>query len=295
MTRREFGAWALAATAAPLFAKRIDSTVSGIRIGVQSYSFRDRPLDQAIQAMASIGIGICELWQGHVEPRLPEAYGTAESREKREALRKWRTEVPLDHFRQIARRFNDAGIEIHAYDYSFRDDFSDAEVTRGFEMAKALGAKTMVASSTITMAKRIDAEAARAGIRVAMHGHSKVDDPNEFSDERSFEKALGQCSPSIGVALDIGHFIAAGGDPVRFLEKHHARVYTTHIKDRKKNQGPNMPWGQGDTPVREILLALKARQYPLPAEIEYAYPGNDTVSEVRKCFQYCRDILSGKS
>ncbi len=48
---------------------RIDPRVGGVRIGVQSYSFRTLPLDAAIKAMSDIGIGECELYSGHVEPR----------------------------------------------------------------------------------------------------------------------------------------------------------------------------------------------------------------------------------
>lgn len=48
---------------------KIDSKVAGVQLGAQSYSFRDMPLDAAIAAMAEIGLGECELWSGHVEPR----------------------------------------------------------------------------------------------------------------------------------------------------------------------------------------------------------------------------------
>jgi sugar phosphate isomerase/epimerase len=86
--------------------------------------------------------------------------------------------------------------------------------------------------------------------------------------------------------------VAAGGDPVAFLEKYPDRVIAIHLKDRKKNQGPNMPWGQGDTPIRRVLSMLKAKRSGIPANIEYAYPGADTVAEVRRCFEYCRTALA---
>ena len=94
------------------------------------------------------------------------------------------------------------------------------------------------------------------------------------------------------VNLDIGHFFAAGYDPVAYIEEHHDRISNLHIKDRKKNHGQNTPWGEGDTPIKEVLHLLKSKKYDIPADIEFEYRGADPVVEVRKCFQYCKDALS---
>ena len=96
----------------------------------------------------------------------------------------------------------------------------------------------------------------------------------------------------IAINLDIGHFVAAGFDPVKFLEEHHDHIVTLHIKDRKKDQGDNMPFGQGDTPIKEVLQVLKTKRYKIPANIEYEYKGADTVAEVRKCYEFCRQALA---
>jgi hypothetical protein len=66
-------------------------------------------------------------------------------------------------------------------------------------------------------------------------------------------------------------------------------------KDRKINQGPNMPWGQGDTQIREILQLMKKEKYTFPACIELEYPppeGSDVMKELAKCVQYCKDALA---
>jgi sugar phosphate isomerase/epimerase len=282
-TRRRFVGFSSAALVAPAIAFAIDSKISGVQIGVQSYSFRDRPLDEMIAAMVEIGLGECELWQGHVEPR-------SKSPGARDQLRRWRTTVSLDFFKDIRRKFQGAGIELSAYNYSFRDDFTDEEIERGFEMARALGVNALTASSTVSVTKRVAPIAAKYKMMVGMHGHDNLADPNEFAKPESFETAMRE-SKWIGLNLDIGHFTAAGYDPLPFLEKYHDRTVTVHIKDRKKNQGPNVVWGEGDTPLKATLELLKARQWKIPANIEYAYKGGDTVAEVRKCYAYCKSVL----
>src|SRR5689334_20662157 len=139
-TRREFSRMLAGACAAPLLLGKINSTVDGVMLGCQSYSFRDRSLDDAIAAMKQIGLGECELWQGHVEPKDL----------KGKDLSKWRETVALDELAKIRKKFDDAGILLYAYHYRFRDNFSDKEIERGFEMTKAMGVKVITASSTVS-------------------------------------------------------------------------------------------------------------------------------------------------
>lgn len=279
LSRRDFSKLA-AATPLALGAKP-NSLVNGVQIGVQTYSFRDRPVDDAIKAMVDIGLSSCELWQGHVEPKGLSGPD----------LSKWRATAPLKEFETVHRKFADAGITLYAYNYSFREDFSEAEIERGFDMAKALGVTRLTASSNVSTAKRIDRWAKKTKIYVGMHNHSRIKE-NEFATPQNFEDAMRGMSEYIAINLDIGHFLAAGFDPVSFLDKHHAHILTLHIKDRKKNQGDNVPFGQGDTPIKEVLQLLKKKRYKIPANIEYEYKGADTVAEVRKCYEYCRAAVA---
>lgn len=274
------GADALGARPQTPAASRPASLVRGVQIGVQSYSFRDRPLDATVNAIAAIGISSCELWQNHVEPRVP-----------RDELRRWRLTVPMEHFTSVRRTFDRAGIELYAYNLSFQDDFTDEEVRRGFEMAAALGVKVMTASANQGVVTRVAPVAERFKMRVGMHNHSHIA-PNEFATPDDLTRAMA-VSPYIAANLDIGHFTAANFDAVAFLAAHHDRIVTLHIKDRKRNDGDNVPFGEGDTPIKPVLALLRDRKWAIPANIEYEYDGGDTVREVKRCFEYCKAALEG--
>jgi len=280
ITRRTFHQATLGALAAyPLFAKP-NSVVDGVQIGAQSYSFRDRPLDAAIKAMAEVGLSECELWQGHVEPKL-----------KGPELSEWRKTVSLDTFKDVRKKFDAAGITLYAYNYSLKDSATDEEFERGFEMVKAMGVSRITASSTVTSAARYDKFAPKYKVFCGMHNHSNMKE-NEYNTPESFAKAMAGRSKYIMINLDIGHFTAAGFDPVDYLEKHHDRIVTLHIKDRKKNQGENVVFGEGDTAIKPVLQLLKKNKWKIPANIEYEYNGADPVAEVRRCYEYCRSALT---
>jgi sugar phosphate isomerase/epimerase len=125
-----------------------------------------------------------------------------------------------------------------------------------------------------------------------MHSHSNITDPNQFAKPESFDQAMAM-SKWFAVNLDIGHFYAAGYDPVDYLQRHHDKIITLHIKDRKRpSDGANLPFGEGDTPIKPVLALLKQNKWKIPANIEYEYKGADTVTEVKRCYQYIKDALA---
>ncbi|MBI4165390.1 MAG: sugar phosphate isomerase/epimerase [Acidobacteria bacterium] len=279
------GVGLLAASRGTRGAEKINSVVRGVALGAQSYSFRDRGLDACVEGFRAVGLGECELWEGHITPRALQG----------EDLRKWRLEVGLTLFEQARKKFEDAGVHLHAYNYSFRRDMNDAEFARGFEMARALGVNIITSSANVSMSSRVDVFAKKYKMRVGFHGHDATDKPDEFSTAETFARAMQSASEYLGVNLDIGHFTAANGDPVDYIRQHHDRIVTLHIKDRKKNHGPNMPFGQGDTPIGPVLRLLRDQKWKIYANIEYEYGGEnkglDTLAEMKKCYTFCRKAL----
>jgi sugar phosphate isomerase/epimerase len=222
-------------------------------------------------------------------PPTPEQIAAAE------AERKWRMGLSMDIFKDLRKMYNDAGVTI----YAVKDvrQGSDEELEYTFAVAEALGANhiTLELPSGPTAKanlKRLGDWAAKKKIYVAYHTHLQ-------GSMTAFDEAFA-ISPGNMANVDLGHFVASGnrgGTPMDFLKKYHARVSSFHLKDRTSPQhcAQNLPWGTGETPIKEILQLVKQNRWTFPAtvELEYSIPeGSDAVREVRKCVEYCRAALA---
>jgi sugar phosphate isomerase/epimerase len=296
-----------------------NSKINGVQIGVITYSYRSLPgsAEQVLQYCLVSGISAIEMMGDPAEefagmPKNPINFRsffvdgkrrqpTADERTQMDNYSKevalWRETVPMKPFKKVGQMFKKAGVSIYAFKpNAFGADNSDAEIEYGMRAAKALGA------SSITLElPRDSAQTLRLGklgekhkVYVGYHAHLQATDT--FWDE-----ALAQ-SPYNSMNLDCGHYIAAGGDNtseslLQLIEKRHDRISSMHIKDRKTkvNGGENMPWGKGDTPIKEILSLVRDKKYNIPCTIELEYPvpdSSDAVKEVGKCFQFAKAALS---
>jgi sugar phosphate isomerase/epimerase len=313
-TRRDLGRIALASGSlrGALGAKRIDSVFGGVQIGAITYSFNRiaSPDPEAIiKAFVEIGLGEAELMSNHCEalagaPPMPasgprgRAPLTPEQQAEMQAalakLAQWRASTNANTWKAVTGKFNDAGVRVALLCYNMQDSMKDQDIEYGFSMAKGLGVKAITTSTTLTMAKRIAPVADKHKLMVGYHGHDATNDPNQTATLESYDTLMAYGKYN-GINLDIGHFTAAGYDAVAFIKQHHDKITNLHIKDRKKNHGPNVAvWGTGDTPMRDVLQLLKKEKYPFPANMELEYPippDSNIIAEAKKCLAYVKSCL----
>jgi sugar phosphate isomerase/epimerase len=294
-TRRQFGKVALAGLASyRAVGQRNGAQSGGLSIGLQTYSLRSVPYDGAvdaiIQAMQRAGLWECELFSAQIEPA-PDGYAgggargpggapsKAEQRAAADALSKWRMTVPLDYFAGIRKKFNSAGIDIVAYNARFTG--SDEEVDRTFAMAKALGAEVVAARVPLPMTQRVASFAEKNKMKVAI----------QSTDAGTLAQQL-PMSSYFGIDLDIGDFTRAGHDALQYVRDQCASLIDIHLKDCKLN-GPSVPFGEGDSHMKEILQFLKQKAPSVRAFIDCDYPGTGaSVEEIEKCYAYVKAALA---
>lgn len=312
-TRRTFGKIALGAIPVTLFAKP-NSTFGGVRVGINApYSFRGMPgsADEVLQYLIDLGLSTVELRSQPIEaalgaPMPPALYGPGAARRApgeqqpsaeaaAEALEKWRLSADVRRFREFRKKWNDAGVNIEIVKFDRVDRMPDAVADYAFNLAKAVGARAISCEIPVSKTKWFGEIAARHKMMVGYHGHGDVKNPEAFAAPESWERSMSY-SKYNGINLDIGHFTAGNStSPVPFLKKYPDRITHIHLKDRKLNNGPNRHWGEGDTPIREVLQLMKKEKYPFQATIEFEYQvpeGSTAMKEIAKCVQFCREALT---
>ena len=286
--------------------RRPNSNFNGVQIGTITYSFRSMPssAEDILKYTVRCGLSAIELMGDAAEnfAGMPRGAGRGRRRnmtdEQRQAQRKaqedqlkWRLSMSMNKYKALRKLYNDAGVNIHIVKFGSigNANMSDGEIEYYFNVAKALGAKGITRELSEDAARRLGPIADEHKIMIGFHNHTQLKSTTYDGPILSHGKYL-------GINFDIGHFVAGTNEsPIPLIQKFHDRILSLHLKDRKVNNGPNKPFGEGDTPVALILQLMKREGWKFPADIELEYKvpkGSNAVAEVTKCVQFCRESLA---
>lgn len=287
-----------------------NSKFAGVQIGCITYSFRELgdDVDTTLKACVDAGISSIELMGSGIERCLgapvnpvsrratPEEPLTDEEKKLtvqfKTELNEWRIrEETIEKYTRLREKFNDAGVNIHIL--KWLSGTSDEELDYSFKIAKTLGAIGITVEVGDENAKMLGPAAERNGMYAILHNHGQYAEPG-FDIDRQLA-----CSPAVMLNFDVGHYYGSTGlNPADFIRKYHNRIASLHLKDKT---GPNNPvrdqnqvWGQGETPLKEVLQLVRDQEWPIYCDIELEYPvapWSNPVKEVRTCMEYCRQIL----
>jgi len=290
--------------------KKPNSKVNGVQLGCTTYSYRNMPhrVDDVIGYLLLAGINSIELRLVAEEdlgiPQLPQrargveltdvqkAEFAKEMDAAREAQRQWRLSLPMSRYEEMRKKFNNAGIDVYIAKLT-PSSWSDEEIDYAYNAANALGSIGITDEYSETAVQRLCKFAEKHKSLAMFHTHQQPAEPG-FSFESIFQPSAVNM-----LNLDAGHYFGATGlHPNAIIEKYHDRMRSIHIKDKtgpnSNPPGTNMPFGQGETPIADILLLLKKEKWPIQVdiELEYSMPeGSDPAKEVAKSIEYMRNIL----
>jgi sugar phosphate isomerase/epimerase len=265
---------------------RPNSVFNGVRIGINTYSYRGEVFtaEDTLRALVEDGLSEVELKEGPIQsftglsgvgPRTPQL-----SDAQREAI--------LARCAELRRMYNDAGVNIHVHKIPFGP--TDEAIDFNFQIAGALGCMGITLERSEPMARKLAPFAEKYKVWIGFHNHTDNYPTLDRTDP------ILEISPYIGFNFDIGHYFAGtrGKSPLPVIEKYHDRIVSLHLKDRTAD-GKNLPWGTGQTPIKEVLQRMKKEEWTFPADIELEYKipeGSSAVAEVARCVRFCKEALA---
>jgi inosose dehydratase len=158
---------------------------------------------------------------------------------------------------------------------------------RTFEMAKAMGVKTLTADPEPKSFDQLDDLVEEFGINIAIHNHgpgSRWDKIQQVVD------AIKGHHKRIGASVDTGHFLRSSENPVRAVELIGERVYSVHLKDVKDTTKFTI-LGEGDLDLLGMLKALRATKFNEVLALEYEENEKNPIADLQQCLAAVRSAV----
>ena len=231
------------------------------KMGIQSYSLRGFPLEQALAHTRNLGLHYWEAYSEHV-PLTTEPQRVAE----------------------LQGKLRSAEVRLLAHGVTgFGTDRAANE--RVFEAARALGVTTISADPSRESLDHLEELVERFKINIAIHNHG----PGSRYDK--LEQVVGAVRgrhERIGACVDTGHFLRSGENPVHAIETLGGRVYGCHLKDVKDGKVFTI-LGKGDLDLVGVLKALRASGFDQVLALEYEENPQNPIPDILECLAAVRE------
>jgi inosose dehydratase len=273
-TRRGFLGAAVGAAGASLVAGKLQSACgadaaakkSRFPLGLQSYTFREFPVDKAIDMAKELGFPQIEFSVKHFPP--------GSSDERIEAMK---TKMAAAGMRISAHGVNEFG--------------KDHEANRRvFVFARKIGVRNLSAYPSEDAFDSLEKLVAEFDIRIAIHNHGPGALYDKIADVLTAIKGR---DPRIGACADLGHYIRSAEDPVKAITVLNDRLYGVHLKDfaEQKADSRGVILGKGHLDVEGVYKALAKVNFPADGALSLEYEENprNPVPDVKECIAVARE------
>ena len=277
LSRRQFlaSAAALAAAVPAGAAQAQNDPFGGFRVSIQSYTFRNFNLEQALRRTADLGVRYIELFRGH----LPTTS----------------TEAQLKAAKNLMREHNVTPIAFGVEAFTRNNDAN----RRLFEFARNLGVRYLSADPDPDSFDSLDRLVREFDIAIAIHPHgpSGRNLHRWYSAEVILPAVRGH-DRRIGTCLDTGHLIRCAQapfnrriDPAQQVRAMGARNFGLHLKDHDNKRREDVVFGRGVLDVPAVLRALREARFQGYLSIEYEAHEDNPSPDIRACLDVFRTAV----
>jgi sugar phosphate isomerase/epimerase len=203
----------------------------------------------------------------------------------------------VDHAREIRKQLDDLGMKCYSTHNSAKS-FSDDGVGKAIELNKILGARYIVLASpgkvtspddwkhVAELLNKGNEKMAGAGLHAGYHNH--IAEWKAENGQTPMQILADNTDKSVMLQLDVGHCIAAGADPVAWINSHPGRIRSLHLKDWSPDKEFSVLIGEGVTPWKKVLAAAENKggvEYYLVEQEGSRYPELETADRSLVAFR----------
>ena len=243
-----------------------------LKLGIQLYSLRGFPVEQALNHAKELGFEQVEFYSG----MLP-------------------LDASAEQIAAMRKRVAELGMSISAH--GVNGFGKDAAANRkAFEFAKALGIRNITADPAPESFDNLNDLVQEFDTRIAIHNHGPRHRYNKAVDVL---RAIEGRDERIGACADLGHYIRSGEQPTEVIRLLRGRLYGIHLKDfaEMKEDAKGVVLGQGHLNVPAVFAALLQVGFPADGAMSLEYEENpqDPIAEIRQCVAVAKKALEDVS
>lgn len=268
--RRKFlAASATALVASQWFARSSQAAASSnLKLGIQLYSLRGYPVQDALKHAKELGFSQVEFYSGMLA-----------------------TDASAETIADVKKQVEQLGLQISAHGVNRLS--KDAAANRKlFEFAKALGIPTLTADPDPDSFANLDELVKEFDIRIAIHNHGPTHRFNKVGDVL---RAIEGHDARIGACADLGHYIRSGEQPVEVIRALKGRLYGVHLKDfaEMKDKTKGVVLGKGHLDCEQVFFALQQVGFPANGALSLEYEENpkNPLAEIQECVSVAKAAL----
>jgi inosose dehydratase len=235
----------------------------GLRMGIQSYSLRDRPFEKMLDAMQNdLKLRYVELFPQHMAGKSPP------------------------QIKDLLKNHNVTAVSYGVIPFT-KDEKKNRDL---FEIAKTYGMKNLSCNPDPDDAtfSSVDKLTEEYGITVAIHPHGPED--KRWGKIAQLQKGFQGRSTRIGLCNDTGHLIRSNEDPLKACELFKDRLHALHLKDFNKD-GKDVPAGEGRLDVDGIVKFLLDKSNGFKGTVFIEYEGGTPVEAIQKSLERVKESV----
>lgn len=257
--------FALRSKGDPVRAK--DLTPAGFGIALQSWSFREFSLFEAMEMTTISGAGGIEFFPGQ---RIGGSHGKDEFG------------LGMSAALEAAVMTKLAECGLRAWNCGICPVPKEEKKARKiFEFAKRLGLYGITTESLESI-DTLEKLAMEFDIKVCFHNHPR---PTKLWHPDAILNAIENRHQNLGFCADIGHWASSGLNPLEMVKRTAPRIHSFHMKDREQllEWSHDRPFGTGVIDIPGILDEARSHGFAGNVSIEYEHNWKSSLTETARC------------